>query len=189
MTAHATSVEPLGRSTKGERPCQSRRSSNNGFATRRDNLEVVATYDDYEGAQAAVDRLSDEGFPVEHVRIVGEGLTFVEDVNGRRSYGRAAGESAAYGAWVASFVGLLFGLLDWYDPVVSALELGFYGLVFGGISGALMGLVVHWSTKGKRDFGSTASMRAERFQVMADGNVAADARTRLATPATTPAAA
>jgi hypothetical protein len=142
----------------------------NGFATRRDNAEVVASFDDYDGAQAAVDRLSDEGFPVERVRIVGEGLTFVEDVTGRRNYGRAAGEGAAYGALVAGFIGLLFGL-------------GLFGFVFGAVVGAMTGLVVHWSTKGKRDFSSVPSMTAARFQVLADAEFAADARARLATPA------
>ena len=35
----------------------------------------------YEAAEHAVDWLSDQGFPVEHVRIVGTGLRYVEQVD------------------------------------------------------------------------------------------------------------
>ena len=109
--------------------------NHNGSATRRDGLEVIATFDDYAGAQAAVDQLSDDGFPVDRVRIVGDGLMVVEDVTGGRDSRRAAGEAAGYGAFVAGWLGLIFGLLDWYDPAQSALALALYGVVFGGVFG------------------------------------------------------
>ena len=38
---------------------------------------TVASYDDYPQAERAVDYLSDHGFPVEHVAIVGHGLRYV----------------------------------------------------------------------------------------------------------------
>ena len=44
---------------------------------------TVGSYSSYEEAQAAVDRLSDEGFPVENLDIVGSGLRLVERVTGR----------------------------------------------------------------------------------------------------------
>ena len=160
----------------------------NGLASKRDDLVVVGTYDDYTDAQAAVDRLSDGGFPVERLRIVGEGLTFVEDVTGRRDMRKAAGEGARYGSITAGLIGLLFGLLDWYEPLVSGAQLALYGIVVGGLFGALTGLIVHKSTGGKRDFASEPSMTADHFQVLSDSEVANDARTRLATPATQTAA-
>jgi hypothetical protein len=51
---------------------------------------TVASYDSYEQAQAAVDRLSDEQFPVENLDIVGSGLHSVERVTGRLTKARAA---------------------------------------------------------------------------------------------------
>src|SRR3712207_7963078 len=39
------------------------------------------------------------------------------------------------GAFIAGFVGLVFGLLNWFDPLVSGLLLGLYGLVFGAAVG------------------------------------------------------
>ena len=38
---------------------------------------TVARFDDYESAQRAVDRLSDDGFPVEKLDVVGFGLRLV----------------------------------------------------------------------------------------------------------------
>jgi hypothetical protein len=52
---------------------------------------TVARFDDYGSAQQAVDRLSDDGFPVEKLDIVGSGVRLVEQVTGRLTTGRAAG--------------------------------------------------------------------------------------------------
>ncbi|ETW22139.1 general stress protein [Mycobacterium gastri] len=65
---------------------------------------LVASFDTYDAAQELVDRMSDGGFPVEHVRIVGDGLRTVEQVTGRMTKGKAALAGAASGAWI----GLLF---------------------------------------------------------------------------------
>lgn len=45
--------------------------------------QTVARYDRYDDAQGAVDRLSDGGFPVQEVEIVGSDLHLVEHVTGR----------------------------------------------------------------------------------------------------------
>ena len=59
---------------------------------------VLAEFKDYLQAQRLVDRLSDEKFPVEHVRIVGLGISSVEQVTGRMTKGKAALAGAAGGA-------------------------------------------------------------------------------------------
>ena len=56
-------------------------------ATRR---PLTSAFTSYEAAARAVDCLSDQGFPVEHVRIVGIGLRYVEQVSGRLTNGRTA---------------------------------------------------------------------------------------------------
>jgi len=55
-------------------------------STRR----TITSATSYDAAERAVDGLSDQGFPVEHVRIVGTGLRYVEQVSGRLTTGRAA---------------------------------------------------------------------------------------------------
>ena len=58
----------------------------------------IATYRTYLEAQRAVDYLSDEKFPVQHVSIVGTDLKMVERVTGRLTYGRVALAGALSGA-------------------------------------------------------------------------------------------
>ena len=72
------------------------------------NKTTVATYDNYADAERAVDHLSDQGFPVEKVAIVGTGLKTVEQVAGRLTTGRAALLGAGHGAMRGQVFGLLW---------------------------------------------------------------------------------
>lgn len=49
--------------------------------------EEVASFATYAEAQHAVDSLSDEGFPVQYLAIVGTDLRQVENITGRMSWG------------------------------------------------------------------------------------------------------
>ena len=68
---------------------------------------TVASFTTYEEAQEAVDRLSDSGFPVENIDIIGSDLRTVERVTGRLTKRNAAAAGAASGAWFGLFIGLL----------------------------------------------------------------------------------
>jgi len=148
--------------------------------TDRRELTVVASFDEYADAERAVDRLADEGFPVAGLKVVGEGLALVEDVTGHRGYDRAGYEGAVSGALVAGVLGVLFGLLNWFEPLISALLLGIYGVVLGAALGSMLGLIAHWTTRGARDFSSVRSIRARRYDVLAEAEVADEARARIA---------
>ncbi|MFF4652279.1 general stress protein [Streptomyces sp. NPDC001380] len=137
---------------------------------------TVGSYGTYEEAQAAVDRLSDEHFPVENLDIVGSGLRLVEHVTGRLTRGRAAAAGAASGAWFGLFIGLLVGLFT-SGPAWFGLILG--GLLIGALWGAVFGFVGHAATGGRRDFSSTRSLVASRYDVIARGGRAEEARTVL----------
>ena len=128
----------------------------------------IATTADYAEAQRVVDRLSDEGFPVEHTVIVGSELRLVEQVTGRLTVARAALSGAASGAAIGLFIGLLFGLFAFFDPVSSALALGLWGLLFGAVLGAIVGAVGHAATRGRRDFSSVSGLAPTRYEVLVD---------------------
>jgi uncharacterized protein YcfJ len=129
---------------------------------------VVASYPDYAHAQRAVDHLSDEGFPVQHVRIVGEGLRFVEQVTGRKTYGVAAMQGAGSGALIGGVIGFVLGLLSLFNPVVSAIILALWGVVIGAVIGALFGLIGQALSGGRRDFSSVDTVQASRYDVVVD---------------------
>ena len=151
----------------------------------------IASYRTYAEAERAVDYLSDQGFPVERVAIIGQDLQLVEQVVGRLTYGKAALSGAASGALPGVLIGWLFGLLNWLDPVVSALLLALYGLVFGAVVGAVIGVLAYAMQRGRRDFDSVQAVQPTRYEVVVDADVADQAAgllERLGSPATGPAA-
>jgi hypothetical protein len=138
----------------------------------------VGSYDSYERAQAAVDFLSDEKFPVENVTIIGTDLKQVEKVLGRLTTGRAIAAGAAGGAWWGLFVGLLLGIFavdgaGWIGSVLS-------GLLIGLVFGALFGWMGYAATRGQRDFTSTSRIVAGHYDVMCAPAQAEQARELLA---------
>jgi hypothetical protein len=133
----------------------------------------VGTYENYVDAQRAVDTLSDKGFPVARVAIVGRGLRFEEQVLGRETVGTATMRGAGSGA----LIGALFGLFLW---AISANDVGagwiiLYGLVFGAIFGALLGAIFQAASGGQRDFRSASRMTADHYDVMVDADIADEA--------------
>ena len=134
---------------------------------------VLHEYNTYAEAQRLVDRLSDYGFPVEHVRIVGDGLHSVEQVTGRMTKSRATLYGAGGGAWFGLLIGLLFSIFATGSGVLVAL-LG--GLAIGAIWGAVFGFVAHSMTGGDRDFSSVSRLLAKRYTVEVDAGHFDDAR-------------
>lgn len=125
-------------------------------------LAVVASYDNYPEAQHAVDLLSDKGFPVEHVQIVGSGLRMVEVVTGRMTVLRAALLGALSGAWLGLFIGLLFVLfIDGPNPAGMML----FPVLIGVAWGAIFGGLGHLGTRGQRDFTSMQQFVADRYEL------------------------
>jgi len=138
--------------------------------------ETVASYATYAEAQQAVDSLSDAGFPVEVVVIVGHDVQLVERVTGRLTNARAAGAGAASGAWFGLFIGLLVGLFT-TGPEWVGLVLG--GLLIGAFWGALFGFFAHYATSGQRDFSSVSNLVAGRYELTVPTDQAQRARELL----------
>jgi uncharacterized membrane protein len=139
-------------------------------------MTTVATYRSYAEAERAVDFLSDKGFPVERVAIVGAGLKTVERVTGRVTTGRAALEGAAQGALIGLLFGLLFGLF--FDgPAFFGVVL--YGLVAGAVFGAVLAAFYQAAQGGIRDFGSVSGIEAASYEVQVEQEVADRAKELL----------
>lgn len=139
---------------------------------------ALGSYPQYEQAQAVVDHLSDSGFPVEKVAIVGADLRLVEQVTGRLTRGRAAAAGAASMGWLGLLFGLFVGLFA--DSSTAVLGLALYGFLFGAVAGAILGFAAHAATGGKRDFSSMSGIAATRYEVLVDPDGAQDAERLLA---------
>ncbi len=135
----------------------------------------IGSYKTYVEAQRAVDFLSDEQFPVQHVTIVGVDLMQVERVLGRLTWGRVIGGGLVSGAWLGVFFGLLLGIVTGGFPGPLLL-----GLVGGVIFGVISTSVPYAATRGQRDFSSTMQLVAGRYDVLCDPGQAEQARDMLA---------
>jgi len=136
---------------------------------------TVASYDEYIAAQRAVDRLSDDGFPVQHLDIIGSDLRLVERVTGRLTKGRAAAAGAASGAWFGLMIGLLLGLFtsgSWFGLLIA-------GAMLGAVWGATFGFLGHAATRGTRDFASARTLVATRYDIVARDGYLDGARNAL----------
>jgi hypothetical protein len=138
---------------------------------------TVATYTDYAQAERAVDYLSDQGFPVEKVAIVGTGLKTVEQVAGRLTTGKAALAGAGQGAMIGLFFGLLFSLFFEGPDFLGVI---LYGLVAGTVFGAVFAAVAQAAQGGRRDFASVRGMQAEQYEVQVEHEHSARAKQLLA---------
>jgi hypothetical protein len=140
--------------------------------------ETVASYPSYADAEHAVDSLSDRDVAVEHVAIVGKGLRSVEQVTDRMTAGRAALNGLGEGVLIGTLFALFFGIfLD--GPAFGYLLL--YSVVAGGLFGVTIGLIGYAiGSDGQRDFVSETSIAADRYEIQADDEVAAEAKSVLA---------
>ena len=143
--------------------------------------QTLSTHTDYTAAQAEVDQLSDAGFPVENLMIVGTDLKQVERVTGRLTTGRVALAGALSGLWLGVFVGLLIGLFspegDWLRIVVTATAIG---VGFG----AIWALLGYAATRGRRDFSSVKTVVATRYEVLVEHRHLATAQDLVGRPST-----
>jgi hypothetical protein len=145
--------------------------------SRNDTRQTIETDSNYRDAERAVDWLSDQGFAVERVAIVGTGLRYVEQVAGRMTTGRAAVTGAGQGATFGLLFGLLFGLF-FNGPAFFGVLL--YGLISGTLIGAFWGATIHYAQGGRRDFASVTTTRADQYEVQVDDAVAGEAKQLLA---------
>jgi hypothetical protein len=144
-----------------------------------DARRTISTTRTYDRAEALVDRLADEGFPVDGVTIVGSGLRYVERVDRRMTTGGAIATGAVHGTWIGLFVALLFNL---FFEVSSGGFIGVLasGIVAGAVSGALWGAVFHLAGGGRRDFASEGHTSADSYEVQVDARLADRARAIVA---------
>lgn len=138
--------------------------------------QVLAAVDEHREAEAIVSKLADRGFPVEHTRIVGDDLQWVENVTGRLTLWAAMGRGAAAGALTGVLICWLFALFSWLTPVVAGLLLVVDGLLAGAVIGAVLGAIGYALAGSRRKFVSASALRATRYEVLVESGWAREAR-------------
>jgi len=134
--------------------------------------DAVASYETYTEAQRAVDKLAAAEFPVKKVSIIGSGLTSVERVTGKLSYGRAAGTGAFSGAWLGLFFGLVLVLIN---PAADIVFIG-AAVLIGAAFGMVFTMFNYGINRKRRDFSSMVQIVASSYSVVVEPDVANKAR-------------
>ncbi len=136
--------------------------------------DTIARYPTYLEAQRAVDHLSDSGFPVQFVTIVGTGLRMVERVTGRLTYSIVAVRSLLSGAYFGALVGLFLNLFTEANGTIILA-----GALFGAGFSVIFGLIAYSLTGGRRDFSSVSQVVATEYEVLCMPEQAGQARQLL----------
>jgi len=136
--------------------------------------DTIARYPTYLEAQRAVDHLSDNGFPVQFVTIVGTGLRMVERVTGRLTYSIVAVRSLFSGAYFGALVGLFLNLFTNANGTIIVA-----GALFGAGFSVIFGLIAYSLTGGRRDFSSVSQVVATEYEVLCMPEQAGRARELL----------
>lgn len=128
----------------------------------------VASYQTYAQARAGVDYLSDNGFDVSSITIVGTDLHLVERVRGRLTIARASLSGASSGALWGALIGMLMsagqsagGTGGW---VVS-------GIVVGALAGMALAALAFIIRGRNRDLVSSQQVVALRYAVLASADI------------------
>lgn len=129
----------------------------------------VASYRTYLEASNAVDYLSDNGFDVKSITIVGSDLHMVERVTGRLTMGKVAASGAGSGALWGTFMGLMMSFA--MTSGQAGMPWVFIGMAGGAIFGVLMSAILYAMTGGRRDFTSQSQVVASRYAVLASADV------------------
>ena len=146
----------------------------------------LGTFEKYEDAQKSVDFLADQKFPVENLAIVGTDLKLVERVTGRKHWGTVLRQSVMTGISTGLLVGILLAIFAQPDQFwqMLAVALGIaivINLLFGALTYAMSG--------GKRDFSSIRTTIPNRYEILCEHKVVAQARELLQSMPGTRAAA
>lgn len=127
----------------------------------------VGSYKTYMEASDAVDYLSDQGFDVQFITIVGTDLHMVERVTGKLTTGKVAASGAASGALWGAFIGLLMS----FSLQSNMLPFMLLSLGGGALIGVIMSVLFYALTGSRRDFTSHSQTVASRYAVLAAAQI------------------
>ena len=144
---------------------------------QRIGWQVVGSFPSYQQAQLAVDRLAGARFPVRRLTVVARGLRLLEQRGERPGYGWAALHGLLLGAPTAAILGVLGAVTVLDEPLAAGLTFAAWAALAGALAGLAIGVGVE--ALGNPPRGRRSVLHADRYDLVADGEVADQARQLL----------
>jgi hypothetical protein len=158
---------------------------------------VVGVYTDVDAAEAAVRKLGEAGFPIQHVSIIAQDLGSEKKIHGFVTACDVAKSSARTGAWVGGIFGLLVGAAFLWVPGVgplvvagsmaSALLGSLEGAVGGAASAGLLGWLMSLGISKQHILKYEQHVKAGKYLLVAHGTPSDAAKAKETLAATKPA--
>ena len=144
--------------------------------------QEVASFRNYHDAQAAIDKLSEAGFPLTNLAIIGKDVRTVERILGRMGAGKVFLQGLLSGLWLGLLAALMVSLIT-DKPLHFALLIAL-AVAMGLLTGTVRAIGFMLSSR-RRGFASARTVIAQSYSVVATTGVN-NARTILGTtrPAT-----
>lgn len=133
---------------------------------------TIGTFDDYWSAHRTVERLKDGDFPVESTIIMAAGLHTVDREQGQVTTADVTRRGAISGLLIGAAVGWMLGLFGLTETSLSLPWLIINAAVLGAVLGAAVALLGYVITQGRRSFMSNQPVRADRYHIIADADLA-----------------
>jgi hypothetical protein len=140
---------------------------------------VIGVYEALDGAETAVLRLGEQGFPISNVSIVARDLTSERAIRGFVSTGDVAKQGAGIGGWIGGIFGVMIGAaLVWvpgFGPLLVAGPLaamilgGIEGAAIGAAGGGVLGALIGWGVSRDHVLKYEDHLQGGRYLVIAHG--------------------
>lgn len=140
---------------------------------------IVGSFAALDLAHEALQELYKDGFSPHEAAVVADNLVFESNFTGHFGSLNKALKRSGNGMVVGGVLGIGFGLTSFLTPVVSALALAFYLIVFGGVVGLAVSLFDYMFVVRKRAFEAHNGVYAEQYSVLVVESRAEDARQAL----------
>ncbi len=140
---------------------------------------TIGVYETMAQAEAAVQKLSSGGFPIDHVSVVAQNLQSEKEIHGYVTAGDVAKTGAATGAWVGGLFGLLVGAaflwIPGIGPILAAGPLslallgGVEGAAAGAVGGGILGGLIGWGVSKEHILKYEEQLKGGKYLVIAHG--------------------
>ncbi|MVF23930.1 hypothetical protein EVC37_20285 [Methylocaldum sp. BRCS4] len=141
---------------------------------------VVSVYDSMSKIEEAIQKLNQEGFPINQVSMVARSLESEREVHGIATIGDMAKHGASIGTWTGGLFGVLVGAaLVWVPgggsililgPLTVALITSIEGALVGAAGGGLLGALVGFGVSTEHIIRYEQHVKGGKYLLIAHGS-------------------